>query len=113
MTYVMPARVSYGAKVITAGVLLKAVLMGTLVSLLAVAGFEASLILVLVSACATGVFGILIVLIQTHSEKGLHERMERLEQTGSRIEAQAGEATAVAQTIADAVTPNNGEEGRK
>ena len=105
----MPARrVSYGAKVITAGVAFKAVIMGLFVSLLAIAPFFESLILVLVSACATGVFGLLIVLVQSHQDRAIHERMERLEGSASRIEAQAGEATAVAQTIAEAVKPENG-----
>lgn len=77
----MPHRIqmSYAAKVVTVGVMLKAIVMGTLVSLLAVSAFGKSLILVVVSATATGIFGILIVLIQTHSEARIHERLNAVE----------------------------------
>jgi hypothetical protein len=70
---------SYAAKVVTLGVMFKAIVMGLLVSLLAVTAFDRSIILVLVSATATGIFGILIVLIQTHSEARLHMRIDALE----------------------------------
>lgn len=53
--------------------------MAGIVTLLGVTPFEQSLILILVSASATGVFGLIIVLIQVHSEKALHERMDTLE----------------------------------
>lgn len=79
---------SYAAKVVTLGVMLKAIIMGTLVSLLAVSAFGKSIILVLVSATATGIFGILIVLIQTHSEARIHERLTAVE---SQIETKSNE----------------------
>jgi len=53
--------------------------MATVVSLLAATAFWQSLVLVIVSATATGIFGILIVIIQTHSEKAIHARLDQLE----------------------------------
>lgn len=69
----------YAAKVMGIGVMFKAIVMGTLVSILAVTSFVQSVVLVLVSATATGIFGLIIVLIQVHSERALHERMDRVE----------------------------------
>lgn len=107
MVHAMPLRrVSYGAKVITAGVALKAALMGTLVSVLAVAPFVESLVLVLVSAAATGVFAVLVVLIQVHSERNLHERLDWLEGAADRLEQKADEVKATTETVAEAVTPD-------
>jgi hypothetical protein len=98
-------KMSYAAKVITAGVMLKAVVMGTLVSLLAVTAFTQSIILVLVSATATGIFGLLIVLVQTHSEARLHQRINDLE---TQVDTKASEITEkqdeAAQIAADKVT---------
>lgn len=96
----MPARVSHGAKVIGAGVIAKAVLMGVLVTVLAVEPFLESLALVLVSACATGIFGLVIVLVQVHAERELHGRMDRLEERGQRIESKADTAAIAADTAA-------------
>lgn len=73
------AKMSYATKVVTLGVSLKAILMGVAVSLLAVTAFEKSIILILISASATGIFGILIVLIQTRSEARIHERLNTVE----------------------------------
>jgi len=115
--------VSYAGKLITAGVIVKAVLMGTLVGLLAASDFLDSLALVLVSATATGVFGILIVLIQVKAERGLHERMDKIESNietkadaiqttidrkGNRIMEQADTIAAQTETIAARVTPPEG-----
>lgn len=98
----MPFRPSYASKVISAGVMVKAVLMGVLVEVLAVGSFTRSIILVLVSATATGIFGLLIVLVQVHVERGLHRRMdgierqvnERSDQIVQTTEAAAHEAAA-------------------
>jgi Flp pilus assembly protein TadB len=79
----------FAAKVIGPAVALKAILMGVLVTLLAAAGFVQSLILVLVSATATGIFGIVIVVIQTHSERNLHRRLDTLEEKANTIEGKA------------------------
>lgn len=104
---------SFATKVIVPGVVGKAVLMGTLVSVLAVTSFGKSLILVLVSATATGIFGILIVLIQVHSERAIHKRMDKLEestqtavtQAKDEVTSKTDEAVAtVTQQITEAVT---------
>jgi ABC-type bacteriocin/lantibiotic exporter with double-glycine peptidase domain len=70
---------SFASKVITGGVFAKAILMGTLVTIIAATSFYQSVILVLVSATATGIFGILIVIIQTHSERAIHARIDALD----------------------------------
>lgn len=82
-------RMGFGAKVITAAVIVKAVLMASIVTLVAATTFAQSIVLVLISAAATGVFGIAIVLIQVHSERTIHRRLDILE------ERQQGIATAV------------------
>lgn len=92
----------FAAKVIIPGVFAKAVLMATLVTILAVTSFVQSVILVLVSATATGIFGILIVIIQIHSERGLHERMDKLEETTQVAVTQAKEE--VTSTVQEQVT---------
>lgn len=85
----------FAAKMVTAGIMGKAVLMATAVSVLvASATFAESLILVIVSATATGIFGLLIVFVQVHSERNLHERIDRLEET-------AGHAVATTDSIAE------------
>lgn len=113
--YAMPRKVSYGAKLITAGVAAKAVLMGVLVSLLAVAPFVESIVLVLVSACATGIFGLIIVLVQVRAERELHGRMDRLEEKADTAAIAADTAATTADTIAKAVgaeTPSGEKGGR-
>jgi divalent metal cation (Fe/Co/Zn/Cd) transporter len=96
---------SFSAKLISAGVIGKAILMGVLVSVLAVTSFEKSIILVLVSACATGIFGIIIVLIQTHAEAGLHQRIDSLEGKTDALDTKADVITEKATNIESAVTP--------
>lgn len=92
-------RMPFAAKVIAPAVAIKALLMGVLVTVLAAAGFVQSLILVLVSATATGVFGIVIVVIQTHSERNLHHRMDVLEDKANAIEGKADTIAAKAESI--------------
>lgn len=99
----------YAAKVVTLGVMLKAIVIGTLVSLLAVSAFGKSIILVLVSATATGVFGILIVLIQTHFEARIHERLNavesQIETKSNEIQVKQDEAAEIAaEKVAEKVT---------
>jgi Flp pilus assembly protein protease CpaA len=81
---------NYASKVMTLGVLVKAVLISALVTVLGATTFLQSIILVLVSAAATGVFALLVVLIQTHSERAMHERIDKLE-------SRAGEAQSIAE----------------
>lgn len=98
---------SYGAKVLAAGVAAKAVVMSALVTLLAATAFWQSLVLVIVSAVATGIFALLVVLIQTHSERELHGRIDRLEQrTVTKVEKKIDEQT---KTIVEHVSTANGE----
>lgn len=100
MTYVARHRMGYGAKVISLAVALKAVLMASVVTLLASTTFGQSLILVLVSATATGIFGVLIVLIQVRSERNLHARLDTLERRAAeRMDTLPAE---VATTITEA-----------
>lgn len=94
----MRHKMPYAGKIMTIGVLLKAVVMGSLVTLLATTSFVQSIILVLVSATATGIFGLLIVLIQVHSERNIHDRLDKVE---NRVDEKAGEIKAQAQDIAD------------
>jgi hypothetical protein len=105
---------SYGAKVMVIGVSVKAVLMSAVVTVLAATSFQQSLILVIVSATATGVFALLAVIIQTHSAQGMYERLERLERRAGEAKVIAQETHAitadtqvVAAGIAEAVA-NNG-----
>lgn len=70
---------SFQSKMVTAGVMGKALLMGILVSLLAFSSFEKSVILVLVSATATGIFGIIIVIVQSHFAREIHDRIDAME----------------------------------
>lgn len=86
-------KMPFAAKAISLGVIGKAILMGTLVSVLAVTSFTQSIILVLVSACATGVFGLIIVLIQTHAEKEMHRRLDGLERKTKSIDRKADTIT--------------------
>lgn len=95
-------KVTYATKVISLGVIGKAVLMGTLVTLLAATSFTQSIILVLVSATATGIFGVLIVTIQVHSERVLHSRMDRLEESTQIAVTQAKKE--VTSTVQEQVT---------
>lgn len=97
---------SFASKMIASGVLFKALLMGILVSLLAVTSFEKSVALVLVSASATGIFGIIIVLIQTHSEARLHKRIDLLEGKADKIDSATTTTLEKTETIEQAVTPN-------
>lgn len=116
---------SFASKVIAGGVFVKALIMGILVALLATTTFERSIVLVLVSATATGFFGILIVLIQVHSERNIHRRIDALETTTTDVVTQAKDevttktdeaVTQVSQQISEAVSPSepwNGEERRE
>jgi hypothetical protein len=97
VVYAVASRPSYAAKVITAGVMVKAVLMATVVELLAIGGFGRSIILVLVSATATGIFGLIIVLVQTHAEAGLHQRLDSLER---QVDQKASEINVTTETAA-------------
>lgn len=90
--------VSFAAKVITLGVVFKALLMGIIVEVLALTSFQRSIILVLVSATATGIFGILIVLIQVHSEKQIHDRIDQVQE---QIDIKSDEIKQQATTIAN------------
>jgi hypothetical protein len=96
-------QLSFATKMITTGVLIKAVLMGAAVSLLAVTSFEKSVALVLISASATGIFGIIIVLIQTHSEARLHDRIDHLESRADQIVEKSDIVKEQTQVIAEAV----------
>lgn len=95
----------FAAKVIIPGVIGKAVLMATLVTVLAITSFAQSIILVLVSATATGLFGILIVIIQVHSERSIHNRIDRLEDVTQKQTDDA--VKKVSQQITEAIS--NGE----
>lgn len=79
-------KVSFAGKVITAGVVTKGIIMGSLISILAIADFTESLILVIVSATVTGIFGLLICLIQVRAEKGIHTRMDFLEKKATEVD---------------------------
>jgi hypothetical protein len=92
---------SFASKVVTGGVAAKALLMGTLVTILGATSFGQSVLLVLVSATATGIFGILIVLIQVHSEKALHERINDLENKANEAVAKTQEIKVQTQAIAE------------
>lgn len=88
--------------------------MGTLVSVLAITAFTQSIILVLVSATATGIFGLIICLIQTHSEARLHERLDHLESRATevvekteQVQTTTDQVSAKADEIAQAVTPTD------
>lgn len=61
------------------GVTFKAILMAGIVTLLAATSFAQSVILVLISATATGIFGIVIVIIQMKSDKGIHDRINEIQ----------------------------------
>jgi hypothetical protein len=87
---------------ITAGVIGKAILIGVLVEVLALTSFTRSIILVLVSAAATGIFGIIIVVVQTHAEANLHRRIDALE-------GKADTVIEKADVIESAVTPGKNE----
>ncbi len=102
-------RLSYAAKVISAGVAVKAVLMGVLVSILAVTSFTKSIVLVLVSALATGVFGVMIVLKKAHAERSLHVRLDRLEDKATEAAQASTVAAEKTQVSVDAVTPPSDE----
>lgn len=100
---------SYGAKLVTAAVGAKAVLMSAVVTVLGATTFLQSLALVLVSATATGVFGAVIVIVQARAERALHDRMDTL---GAKAADVARKAEATAQTatatIVEAVRQANG-----
>lgn len=86
----------FAAKVIMAAVVAKALLMGILVSqVVAEANFAQSLILVVVSATATGIFGVVIVLVQAHSEREMHARIDQLEGKADKV-VETTQATAEA-----------------
>lgn len=93
---------SFAGKIVTLGVIAKALVMGIMVSLLAVTSFEKSIVLVVVSATATGIFGILIVLIQIHSERAIHRRIDSLEikteEAKEEVKAQVIESTSNGET---------------
>ncbi len=94
--------IGYAAKVMALGVFIKAILMVAVVTTVAATTFGQSLILVLVSACATGVFALLVVLIQTRSDRRLHERLDRLETSQAReIAAQTRELSTVVESGGD------------
>lgn len=96
---------SFPARVITGAVFLKALTMGILVSLLGATTFVQSILLVLVSATATGIFGILIVVIQVHSERSLHYRMDHLEERATEIVTKSDIVKEQTQVIAEKVAP--------
>jgi low affinity Fe/Cu permease len=99
-------RVSYAAKLISAGVAVKAVLMGVLVSIVAASTtFTESIVLVLVSALATGAFGIIIVLVQTHAERAMHKRLDNLEAKADTAADRATVAAEKTEKIAEAIAP--------
>lgn len=93
---------SYGAKVLAVGVTVKAVLMAAILTLLADAAFWQSIVIALVSATATGVFAVLVVVIQIHSERTLHDRIDRLErQTKTAVQTKLDEQTrTIVETVA-------------
>lgn len=112
----MRRKMPYPAKIMTIGVLFKAVVMGTLVTILAATSFAQSIILVLVSATATGIFGMVIVLIQARSERGIHDRISDVENQianqGNAIQTQntelkrrASDLAESTKQIKEAVTP--------
>jgi len=72
-------RLNYGAKVLAIGVTVKAVLMSLMVTLLAATAFWQSLVLVVVSAAVTGIFAVLVVVVQANAERSLRARLDRLE----------------------------------
>jgi hypothetical protein len=91
---------SFASKAVSAGVAAKALLMGALVSLLGATTFADSIVLVLVSATATGVFGIIIVLIQTHSDAAVHRRLDELQARAETAATASSEAAGQARAIA-------------
>jgi hypothetical protein len=100
-------RWSYSARLVAAAVAAKAALMGVLVSILASsAPFAEAVVLVLISAAATGVFGIVIVLVQTHAEAAMHRRLDKLEEQAGTAAQAATVAAEKTQQIVEAVTPN-------
>lgn len=114
-----PVQIPYAAKVMSIGVVFKAIVMSTLVTVLAATTFGQSIILVLVSATATGIFGLIIVLIQVKSEQHLHDRVNQMEKQinvkANQITAKTEEAVQATkevkeqtQVIADVVTPSEG-----
>ncbi len=100
-------RASYAAKVMSLGVFAKAVLMASVVTIVGATTFGESLILVLVSASATGVFALLVVLIQVRAERSLHARIDALEEKGTEIVERTTAIGDQTTKIADKV---NGEE---
>ena len=79
--------------------------MGAAVTVLAsVVPFWESVLLVLISATATGLFGILIVYVQARSEAQIHYRLEKLEEKGTSIENKADRIVEKTDTIQSVVT---------
>jgi cytochrome c biogenesis protein CcdA len=96
---------SYAAKVMALGVGIKAVIMGTVVTILAATTFLQSVLLVLISATATGVFGLVIVLIQNHAEQRFHRRIDYLEQKADKIDTTTTETKEKAEEVAGVIKP--------
>jgi hypothetical protein len=97
---------TYAAKVMGIGVAFKAVIMATVVSFLAAetnTTFAQAVFLVLISATATGIFGLIIVLIQTHAEKGLHQRIDYLETKANVIDSTTQQTKTTTEEVASAV----------
>ena len=94
--------VGFAGKVMGLGVIVKAILMVAVVTTIGATTFGESLVLVIVSACATGAFALLVVLIQTHSEQRIHERIDKLEAAQKReLAAQTREISTVVENGVD------------
>lgn len=74
--------------------------MASIVTLLAATSFVQSIILVLVSATATGIFGIIIVLIQMKADAGIHARINEIQ---DQIDTKSDEIKQQAESIAETV----------
>lgn len=94
----------YAAKVIGLGVVAKAVVITTVIMILGATTFTQSVILVVISATTTGIFGLLIVLIQTRADRETHRKLDHVESTTQESITQAKDE--VTETITSAVTPN-------
>lgn len=76
-------------KLIALGVVAKAVLMTAVVTILGATTFLESLALILTSATATGIFGLLIVIVQVRGERALHQRMDTIEKKADNVQVTA------------------------
>jgi hypothetical protein len=70
-------------------VLFKGLAMGIVATLLNVE-FARALILVLVSAVITGLFGVIVAMIQSQADRRVHDRLDNLEASSKDIRGKVG-----------------------